>query len=494
MYGVLKAGAVYVPLDPRAPKARLGAIATDCQLSALISTAAGATSLVPAIHGDDLRIAIVVGDDSGPERADRVPIVGFETAAATRVSRSSRRSIRTSRTSSTRRGRPGRRRASCSPIGTRLRSSDGVGRPFDVGPEDTLSNHAPLHFDLTVFDLYLSRWSGRRSCRSPTRSRTSGRALVVHRSRRHLGLVLGSVGVDLLARTLPGPGALPRLSHGRVRRRGLPDQGAPPAPRPAPRVCAAGTSTDLPRRTSAPTTESPSFPRMTTSRSRSDARARTPRCSRSATTDSSPAVGEEGELFVRGTGVMDGYWGTTREDRRGTRAEPVAGRPRDMAYRTGDLVRLRSDGDYEFLGRRDHQIKSRGYRIELGDIEAALAANPAFLESAAVAVPHDDWGTADRRVGRPTERIRRSRSEPCGVTSRHCSPATWFRPVSRWSTLCPDLERQGRSPAADRQVDRPSRSDEGSLVRGSGSRIVLGAVCSSASSRRHRSRRRISTS
>ncbi len=48
VYGVLKAGAVYVPLDPRAPKARLGAIATDCQLAALISTAAGATSLVPS--------------------------------------------------------------------------------------------------------------------------------------------------------------------------------------------------------------------------------------------------------------------------------------------------------------------------------------------------------------------------------------------------------------------------------------------------------------
>jgi acyl-coenzyme A synthetase/AMP-(fatty) acid ligase len=63
-------------------------------------------------------------------------------------------------------------------------------------------------------------------------------------------------------------------------------------------------------------------------------------------------------------------------------------------YRTGDLVRLRRDGDYDFLGRRDHQIKSRGYRIELGDVEAALNAHPSLTEAVAVAVSHEEWGTA----------------------------------------------------------------------------------------------------
>ncbi len=63
-------------------------------------------------------------------------------------------------------------------------------------------------------------------------------------------------------------------------------------------------------------------------------------------------------------------------------------------YRTGDLVRLRADGDYDFLGRRDHQIKSRGYRIELGEVEAALLAHPDLEEAVAVAVPHERWGTA----------------------------------------------------------------------------------------------------
>ena len=55
---------------------------------------------------------------------------------------------------------------------------------------------------------------------------------------------------------------------------------------------------------------------------------------------------------------------------------------------------MRPDGNYDFLGRRDHQVKSRGFRIELGDVEAALGADPGLLESAVVATPHPDWGTA----------------------------------------------------------------------------------------------------
>ena len=61
----------------------------------------------------------------------------------------------------------------------------------------------------------------------------------------------------------------------------------------------------------------------------------------------------------------------------------------DRVYKTGDLVSKLPDGNYKFLGRRDHQIKSRGYRIELGDIENALYAHPDVVECAAVAIPDE---------------------------------------------------------------------------------------------------------
>ena len=67
---------------------------------------------------------------------------------------------------------------------------------------------------------------------------------------------------------------------------------------------------------------------------------------------------------------MLGYWGQP----------PLTA----QLYATGDLVRLRTDGDYDFLGRRDHLVKVRGYRIEIGDVEAALLAHPVIKEAAVV--------------------------------------------------------------------------------------------------------------
>jgi acyl-coenzyme A synthetase/AMP-(fatty) acid ligase len=100
--------------------------------------------------------------------------------------------------------------------------------------------------------------------------------------------------------------------------------------------------------------------------------------------------GREGELWVRGSTVAAGYWG----DPTGTAVRfvqnPFETRYPDIAYRTGDVVRLDEDGvDWRYVGRRDHMVKSRGYRIELGEIESTLYAHPDVEEAAAVAVPDE---------------------------------------------------------------------------------------------------------
>ena len=81
-------------------------------------------------------------------------------------------------------------------------------------------------------------------------------------------------------------------------------------------------------------------------------------------------VGDIGELFIGGDGVARGYW--NRPDLTAERFLQVPSLSEHRLYRTGDLARFLPDGNIEFLGRADYQIKLRGYRIEPGEIEATL--------------------------------------------------------------------------------------------------------------------------
>ncbi|WP_330436559.1 amino acid adenylation domain-containing protein (plasmid) [Streptomyces sp. NBC_00825] len=94
--------------------------------------------------------------------------------------------------------------------------------------------------------------------------------------------------------------------------------------------------------------------------------------------------GIPGELHVGGKGVAQGYAG--RDALTGTRfvPDPFAADGSPM-YRTGDRVRLLADGELEYLGRVDAQVKVRGFRIEPGEVEAAVAAHPAVAATGVVA-------------------------------------------------------------------------------------------------------------
>jgi len=90
-----------------------------------------------------------------------------------------------------------------------------------------------------------------------------------------------------------------------------------------------------------------------------------------------------GQLYIGGVGLAQGYW---RDEAKTAASFIVHPRTGEQLYRTGDLGRYLPDGNIEFLGREDFQVKVQGHRIELGEIEAALSQHPAVRAGVVVAL------------------------------------------------------------------------------------------------------------
>jgi thioesterase domain-containing protein/acyl carrier protein len=106
-------------------------------------------------------------------------------------------------------------------------------------------------------------------------------------------------------------------------------------------------------------------------------------------------IGLQGEIFIGGDGVALGYW--NRPDLTAQRfiPDPFSGQPGALLYRTGDLARRRENGDLEFVGRFEDQIKIRGHRIELAEVREAIVSHAA-VKQVFLMVREDQPG--DRRL------------------------------------------------------------------------------------------------
>jgi amino acid adenylation domain-containing protein len=120
-------------------------------------------------------------------------------------------------------------------------------------------------------------------------------------------------------------------------------------------------------------------------------------------------VGVVGEIYIGGEGLARGYLKRPAQTAERFLPHPFSLDPGARVYATGDLARYLPDGNLEFLGRRDHQVKVRGYRVEPGEIEAALLGHPAVRE--AVAIVTDErrvsaYLTVSRPLAPTTEELR----------------------------------------------------------------------------------------
>jgi acyl carrier protein len=122
-------------------------------------------------------------------------------------------------------------------------------------------------------------------------------------------------------------------------------------------------------------------------------------------------VGVTGELYVGGDGLAWGYWRRPELTAEKFVANPFSADPGSRLFRTGDLARHRADGNLEYLGRADNQIKLAGRRIEPGEVEAALRSHPQIQDCVVLGRPDDAIESENpHSVSGPADKIAKSSS------------------------------------------------------------------------------------
>lgn len=401
LFGVLKAGGAYVPIDPTCPPSRLTYIINTCAIACLITASGKLTNLEEPDRGASSLETVLVIDGVDPgQRSPALPVVVAWDDFRARV-----------RDEGTAVGAGARCEGVDLDLAYVLFTSGSTGVPkgvmlthrnalafveaanafFEVGPQDRFSHVCPLHFDMSVFDLFVAFKAGATVVIIPERSMPfpvklaeaiAGNGITVWNSvpsalsllatYRGLGNHdLGSLRLVVFA------GEVFSIKHLRLLR----------AVMPRARFCnmygqtEANSSTGywvdrLPGDLHAVLPIGKPLPNFDVFALDEAGRRIT-------------VPGQIGELFVRASTVAQGYWGDRARTEAAFVKNPLAPDASDRVYRTGDLVHLDNDGNFVFAGRRDQMIKSRGYRIELGEIETVLRNHPAIVEAVVMPVPDD---------------------------------------------------------------------------------------------------------
>jgi amino acid adenylation domain-containing protein len=387
LYGALKAGACYVPLDTKAPVERLGYVVQDCAAAMIIAddtTANQAAVLADGVPGSRGVLvptsAEVAGAPDGP-----LEDMAIETDLAY--------ILYTSGSTGTPKGVMISHRNS-------LTFVEWAADAARLDEQDRVCSPAPLHFDLSVFDVFASC----RACACMTvlpdgtatfpvsiaRWMESAQISVWYSVPSVLTLLACYGGLDtfdlsrlhtvIFAGEVFPPKYLARLMAELPDARYLNWYGPTET-----NVC---TAFEVPAEGTDDATPAPI----------GKACANTEVFAVASDGSRVTKPGEEGELYARGPSLMQGYWGQPVKTHEVLVANPFQASRDELVYRTGDLVTLDPDGNYIYVGRRDSMVKIRGYRVELGEVETALYRHPAIKEAAVLPVSDELLGSRLRAV------------------------------------------------------------------------------------------------
>ncbi|MBU1170680.1 MAG: amino acid adenylation domain-containing protein [Proteobacteria bacterium] len=262
---------------------------------------------------------------------------------------------------------------------------------------DVFANHAPLNFDLSVFDIYVSVASGACTCLVPFHKASNPRALIQWISENKISYwySVPQVWITILNYASIEKEKLSHLSHilfaGEVfptvylkKLMGL-------LPEASYYNLYGPTETNVCTFYHVKDKESLGLRPVPIGRA----------CSNYQIIvlndhDQPVAEGEEGELHVRGSGVTSGYYKDPERTNAVFKKSPLASHHGAFLYKTGDIVVKREQNTYEYVGRKDFMVKCSGFRIELPEVEHALFQYEAIEE--AVVVAHSDKEMGNSRL------------------------------------------------------------------------------------------------
>jgi amino acid adenylation domain-containing protein len=393
MYGIMKAGAAYVPLDALAPLDRLVLIAKDCGITHLVSERSKSVT-VRAMLDAGVPFDTVVGFDdnsgeAGPgvawEAVNSAPCMRDDVAGATEMDLAY--ILYTSGSTGAPKGVVHTHRSA-------LSFAEGAAHTYGLRAEDRVTNHAPLHFDLSTLDFFATAVAGGTTVIVPEAHTRLPASLAQLLENERVSVVYA---VPLALTQLVLNGALEKRDLSHIRWVIFAGEPFPPKhlralmhALPQSRFSNIYGPTEVNGVThwAVPPVETLSDEPLPIG----NAFANVDLMVVDAHGDR-VSPGETGELWVRSPTMMQGYWGRPDLDASAF-AVVHGGGPRQLEFhKTGDLVRADSDGVLHFLGRKDRQIKTRGYRVELDEVESVLMRH-ANVEAAAVYGVPDAMGTS----------------------------------------------------------------------------------------------------